>query len=81
VRATDGGGKGHGRRRWERLYRPSARLFGFDLAFQASASWQTLLAGSGALIGRLATSRRGMLATALASSLLIGLLALWILSP
>jgi hypothetical protein len=35
----------------------------------------------GALIGRLATSRRGMLATALASSLLIGLLALQILSP
>ena len=49
--------------------------------FVASASWQTLLAGGGALIGRLATSRRGMLATALASSLLIGLLALWILSP
>jgi len=35
----------------------------------------------GALIGRLATSRRGMLAAALASSLLIGLLALQILSP
>lgn len=49
--------------------------------FVASASWQTLLAGGGALIGRLVTSRRGMLATALASSLLIGLLALRILSP
>ena len=53
----------------------------FAAVFVASASWQTLLAGGGALIGRLATSRRGMLATALASSLLIGLLALWILSP
>jgi arginine exporter protein ArgO len=49
--------------------------------FVASVSWQTLLAGGGALIGRLAISRRGMLATALASSLLIGLLALRILSP
>ena len=35
----------------------------------------------GALIGRLVTSRRGMLATALASSVLTGLLALRILSP
>ena len=49
--------------------------------FVASVSWQTLLAGGGALIGRLVTSRHGMLATALASSLLIGLLALRILSP
>jgi hypothetical protein len=49
--------------------------------FMASASWQTLLAGGGALIGRLVTSRRGTLPTALASSLLIGLLALRILSP
>jgi len=49
--------------------------------FVASASWQTLLAGGGALIGRLVTSRRGMLATALASSVLIALLALRILSP
>ncbi len=45
----------------------------------ASASWQTLLAGGGALAGRLVTSRRGMLATALASSLLTVLLALRIL--
>jgi threonine/homoserine/homoserine lactone efflux protein len=49
--------------------------------FAASASWQTVLAGGGALIGRLVTSHRGMLATALASSLLTGLLALRILSP
>jgi len=49
--------------------------------FAASASWQTLLACGGKLIGRHVTSRRGMLATALASSLLIGLLAPRILSP
>jgi hypothetical protein len=48
--------------------------------FVASASWQTLLADGGAPIGRLVTSRCDMLATALASSLLIGLLALRILS-
>jgi arginine exporter protein ArgO len=48
--------------------------------FVASASAQTLLAGGGSLIGRLVTSRRGMLARAVASSLLIGLLALRILS-
>ncbi|HXZ70756.1 MAG TPA: hypothetical protein VEH31_07795 [Streptosporangiaceae bacterium] len=29
--------------------------------FAASASWQTLLAGGGALVGRLVTSRLGML--------------------
>ena len=49
--------------------------------FVASAGWQTLLAGGGALIGRLVTSPRGMLATAVASSLLTGLLALRIPSP
>jgi hypothetical protein len=30
---TDGGGKGHGRGRWERLRRPSAWLLASDLAF------------------------------------------------
>ena len=49
--------------------------------FVASAGWQTLLAGGGALIGRLVTSPRCMLATAVASSLLTGLLALRIPSP
>jgi arginine exporter protein ArgO len=44
-------------------------------AVAASASWQTLLAGGGALIGRLVVSRTGMLAIALASSLLMGLFA------
>ncbi|MDQ0718166.1 threonine/homoserine/homoserine lactone efflux protein [Streptomyces luteogriseus] len=37
-------------------------------AFAASASWQVLLAGSGALLGRALTGRRGRLATALVAS-------------
>ncbi|WP_409236122.1 LysE family transporter [Streptomyces sp. PA5.6] len=40
-------------------------------AFTASASWQLLLAGGGALLGRVLTSRKGRLATALTSSALI----------
>ena len=43
--------------------------------FAASASWQLLLAGGGALLGRLLTSDRGRLGTALASSALITALA------
>ena len=43
--------------------------------FAASASWQLLLAGGGSLIGRLLTSPRGRLVTALASSALILVLA------
>ncbi len=37
-------------------------------AFAASASWQMLLAGGGALLGRVLTGRRGRLVTALVSS-------------
>ncbi|GAA4324671.1 LysE family transporter [Streptomyces venetus] len=37
-------------------------------AFAASASWQVLLAGSGALLGRALTGRRGRPATALVAS-------------
>ncbi|MCW8380470.1 LysE/ArgO family amino acid transporter [Streptomyces justiciae] len=44
-------------------------------AFAASASWQVLLAGGGALLGRTLTGRRGRLATALASSAVIVALA------
>ncbi|SDK44146.1 Arginine exporter protein ArgO [Streptomyces indicus] len=44
-------------------------------AFAASASWQLLLAGGGALLGRALTGRRGRLATAAASSALIAGLA------
>jgi arginine exporter protein ArgO len=45
-------------------------------AFTASASWQLLLAGSGALLGRVLTGRRGRLITALVSSVVISALAL-----
>ncbi|WP_329437157.1 LysE family transporter [Streptomyces sp. NBC_01280] len=44
-------------------------------AFAASASWQLLLAGGGALLGRALTGARGQLTTALTSSLLITVLA------
>jgi arginine exporter protein ArgO len=44
-------------------------------AFAASASWQLLLAGGGALLGRTLTSSRGRLVTAIASSALIAVLA------
>ncbi|CAM5662259.1 Arginine exporter protein ArgO OS=Streptomyces violarus OX=67380 GN=FHS41_000423 PE=3 SV=1 [Streptomyces violarus] len=37
-------------------------------AFIASASWQVLLAGSGALLGRALTGHRGRLGTALVAS-------------
>ncbi|MFF5477692.1 LysE family transporter [Streptomyces sp. NPDC012935] len=48
-------------------------------AFAASASWQLMLAGSGALLGRVLTGRRGRLVTALASSALITALAIRLL--
>ncbi|MER7245691.1 LysE family transporter [Kribbella sp. NPDC000426] len=44
-------------------------------AFVASASWQLLLAGGGALLGRLLTGHVGKLVTALASTVLIVVLA------
>jgi arginine exporter protein ArgO len=47
--------------------------------FVASASWQLVLAGGGALLGRVLTSGRGQLVTGLASSALIGALALHLL--
>jgi len=43
--------------------------------FAASASWQLALAGGGAFLGRALTGSRGRLITALASSVLIGVLA------
>ncbi|MER5578292.1 LysE family transporter [Streptomyces massasporeus] len=45
-------------------------------AFAASASWQVLLAGSGALLGRALTGHRGRLATALVASGVMTALAL-----
>jgi arginine exporter protein ArgO len=44
-------------------------------AFVASASWQLVLAGGGALLGRALTGRRGRLVTGLASSAVIAALA------
>ncbi|MEU1511592.1 LysE family transporter [Streptomyces sp. NPDC005811] len=44
-------------------------------AFAASASWQLLLAGGGALLGRALTGHRGRLATALVSSGVMTVLA------
>jgi arginine exporter protein ArgO len=44
-------------------------------AFLASASWQLLIAGGGALVGRLLTGERGRLITALVSSAVIAVLA------
>ena len=44
-------------------------------AFAASASWQLLLAGGGALLGRLLTGALGRLVTALASAAVIAVLA------
>lgn len=48
-------------------------------AFLASASWQLLLAGSGAALGRVLTGPRGRFATGLVSAALIGALAFWTL--
>jgi arginine exporter protein ArgO len=49
-------------------------------AFAASASWQLLLAGGGALLGRLLTGRRGRLVTAVLSSTVMAALALRMLA-
>ena len=47
--------------------------------FVASASWQLVLAGSGAFLGRVLTGSRGRLVTGLASGILIGALAVHLL--
>ncbi|MFD9467088.1 LysE family transporter [Streptomyces sp. NPDC060027] len=49
-------------------------------AFVASASWQLLIAGGGALLGRTLTGHRGRLVTGLASSAVIMLLAVRVLA-
>lgn len=48
-------------------------------AFVASASWQLVLAGGGAALGRVLTSPAGRLGTAVASSAVVGALALAVL--
>ncbi|MFE7760819.1 LysE family transporter [Streptomyces sp. NPDC057438] len=50
-------------------------------AFLASASWQLLLAGGGALLGRALTGHRGRLVTGLLSSAVIAVLAVLMLLP
>ncbi|MCL6731688.1 LysE family transporter [Streptomyces neyagawaensis] len=50
-------------------------------AFLASTSWQLLLAGGGALLGRALTGHRGRLATGLVSSAVIAVLAARMLLP
>jgi arginine exporter protein ArgO len=50
-------------------------------AFAASASWQLLLAGGGAVLGRVLTGHRGRLVTALVSSGVITALAVRIVTP
>ncbi|UUU26675.1 LysE family transporter [Streptomyces sp. DSM 40750] len=50
-------------------------------AFLASASWQLLLAGGGALLGRALTGHRGRLVTGLLSSAVIAVLAALTLEP
>ncbi|SCF06431.1 Arginine exporter protein ArgO [Micromonospora purpureochromogenes] len=55
---------------------PAGQVAFVAAAFAASASWQLLVAGGGSLLGRLLTSDRGRLVTALLASALIVLLAL-----
>jgi arginine exporter protein ArgO len=52
------------------------RILFVTAAFVASATWQLLLAGSGALLGRLLTGPTGRLLTAMASAAVIVVLAL-----
>jgi arginine exporter protein ArgO len=54
---------------------PAASAVFVLAAFAASASWQLLLAGGGALVGRLLTGPRGRLITTLGASAVIVILA------
>lgn len=55
---------------------PAEQAVFVTAAFVASASWQVLLAGGGALLGRALTGHRGRLATALVASGVLTALAL-----
>jgi arginine exporter protein ArgO len=50
-------------------------------AFAASSSWQLLLAGAGALLGRALTGGRGRLITALCANVVVIALAVNLLVP
>jgi arginine exporter protein ArgO len=58
---------------------PAEQAVFVGAAFAASASWQLLLAGGGSLVGRVLAGPRGRFLTALASSLLIVVLAVRLL--
>jgi arginine exporter protein ArgO len=68
-----------GRQAAAQLSVPAGTVF-VAAAFTASASWQLLLAGGGTLLGRGLTSARGRLITASASSAVIIVLAVNILT-
>ena len=61
------------------LGQPLAQALFVVAAFAASASWQLVLAGSGAALGRMLTGQRGRLISALVSSVVIVALALRLL--
>ncbi|MGW2280166.1 LysE family transporter [Streptomyces sp. NPDC001770] len=61
---------------------PGERAVFVLAAFAASASWQLLLVGGGALLGRVLTGPRGRLLTSLVSSaVIVGLAARLVLAP
>jgi threonine/homoserine/homoserine lactone efflux protein len=64
----------------DRLTGPTVLLFAVG-AFVASAAWQLLLVGGGSVLGRLLAGRRGQLAIAVASALLMLGLAVAVLLP
>lgn len=66
-----------GRQATERFTPSTGAAFALS-AFAASASWQLLVASGGSLLGRLLTGPRGRLLTALVSSLLIAVLAVYL---
>jgi arginine exporter protein ArgO len=75
--AADGPGWGGGGMSWQS---PAGEAVFVVAAFAASASWQLVIAGSGTLVGRIFTGPRGRLVTALASSVVIVILAVRLLS-
>ena len=56
--STAGGGKTHGRGRWERLRRPSARLLASELAFQDACSLSSSPSSPGSDSGRVSWAPR-----------------------